>query len=224
MSVETDKINENIIVKYYSIDSDTQLASGFYSNSGWSAEPVCKALEIPDDICSEVFEGNCKPDPDLSITLQFGDKYIGMCNVDKYVDYWKYFPHQVRTVLEKNINDNINNFCKINLESFITQMCDIIPVLENLDINIKYIAHRCGLMVISEFNGKGYGTFLINKSDEYLKKQGYKAVIVTASHLGSQRVFEKNNYIMVRQIDHIDFGIVVEPGKKNSVGVMYKIL
>lgn len=202
-----------------SLDFQKRALWGFYGLGGWSEEPVGKILNIPGEICGEIFHNQCPFRPELSVTLKYDNKYIGMSDVNNYSDYLKYFPLQVNAVLDRNMSENINKFCKINKKIVEIEINEMVPILENLNIDLKYVAHRCGLMVLSLYNGLGFGTWLISKSDELLKSLNYKAIVVSTSHIGSQKVFEKNGYEILCEINHCDFGIEL-----NNASIMYKIL
>jgi len=100
------------------------------------------------------------------------------------------------------------------------EQTELLPFLETSGYPIKYIAHGCGLMVLSSYNGQGLATKLATAGDKLLKEKGFMVKVVKTTNIGSRRTYEKNGYVEFAFFALDDFGIELD----DRYSIMYKIL
>lgn len=196
---------------------EEQNAAGFYGKKGWGNEPITgeKGLNIGGELCG-VF-----PDAvaSMCLTAFFDADAIAQCNANLWFQYLEEMLVNLKNC-ETNQHKGFQLFRSLLLAVVNVELVELKKFLTNeKGIDIIKIAHRCGLMVLEKYNGKGIATALVIESDKLLISQGFQAVVVKTTHSGSQRVFEKNGYQKFKSFDWQLFNI---PGD-DKYSIMYKI-
>lgn len=205
----TSKLNFTPLISF-----DEQFKSGLFGEKGWGREPVTKALNVPGETIGAIFP---HADPDLSLTVRLNDKVIGTISCNKYDVYLAQLPKNIVSVATMGSPEpGVMEFVRLHTDVCLEEKNVLLPHLESEGHTLDHIAHRCGAVMLEEEGGKKYATEAVGKSDALLKEKGFTAVVVTATHIGSRRIFEKNGYTV-----HKEFPVA---GRTDPCTLLYKRL
>ena len=185
----------------------------FYSDDGWGREPITNFLEISGDIVGRIF-----PKEDSSLCLTLYDRSescdtntpIGHCNANLWKDFLEQLPGNIDLLISEDVSDSTLKFLNL-LTSVLQYETEVLSnILKNRGYYFDNIIHRCGLMILNGYSGKGLGTFLVKKSDLLIEEKGYLVTVVETTNIASKRVYEKCGYTTAKSFYLKDYGIDID--------------
>jgi hypothetical protein len=208
-------MNIDLTFSRENLSFEEQNAAGFYGPNGWGEEPITKKLGVPGELVGQIFPHSVDS---MCLTAYQQGTPIGHCNAN----HWAEFLPQITVNLSKIAHEprqGCQTFCKLLL-TVVGGEQELKSLLCNeREIPIESIAHRSGLMVMSNHGGKGVGTQLVVESDKLLVEQGFRAVVVKTTQVGSRKIYTKNGYLEFKSFKLIDHGIELD----DRYSIMYKI-
>jgi GNAT superfamily N-acetyltransferase len=174
----------------------------FYSDKGWGNEPLTSTLNVPGEDIGAIFPAS---DPKISLTLAVNGEFIGHSSANN----WSYFVKGVMDNTTKLLADKINPGTKIFALLLQQVVAFEIDYVNQNNLPVNTLAHTSGLMVLKDYNGKGYATELRNKHLIFLKEQGFTHVITETTNIGSASVMQKLGYTKLKSWPYPTLGITL---------------
>lgn len=194
---------------------EEQSAAGFYGENGWEREPITNNLGVTGEQIGAIFP---PVNDSLCMTVRDGQTPIGHCNVNS----WRKYLSGITETLKKIENDP-----HAGLQTFRSLLLAVTErefelkkyLVDVKGIDFSKIAHRCGLMILSDYSGRSIGTEIAARSDRLLCQKGYKVVVVKTTNVGSRRVYEKLGYTEYESFDLPKHNIPIN----DRYSILYKI-
>ena len=203
----------NISYKNILLSDDEQNDAGFGGNDGWAREPLIKYCNLPDDACCRL---SAVPNGKYCITVFDGETPIGHHNANESISH---FAHDWKNIPDVR-NDYQDNEIVVGLCNLLEDVTNNEYLLTQQLEKYKKFAHKCGLMVMRNYEKRGIGSKLIEVCDGVLKENGVEVASVGTMNNCATSIYRKNGYNEYKLFNYRDYGLDLDGGYT----IMYKIL
>lgn len=170
----------------------------------WENEALFEGWKVGPHILPQLYECFKLPErnkynKELSLCAFVNGKHIGM----RLTEPLEIFINELTTEHFDKFRENLEIKPFIGCNEYAINI--IKQWLKDNHIDIKRVAHFCGLGVDPDYRRIGLGSELVKQSLEYLRKQEYQYVVVETTGDYSKKIMEKFHFQQLGFINYKDY-------------------